>query len=148
MREQHLDLLVLAPRDEPLVFLARHAGQITAPSWIERITLRVGWPGQHCGLSAHPCVRRHPIIRSVSNDVEKLIDPVPADRRHDPELGEVRPQRVRQLCPLTAENQTDPAQHHRALLLGRLDPDEAHGGSRHRFADRLGIGSVVLAPLD
>jgi hypothetical protein len=43
--------------------------------------------------------------------------------------------------------QPHPVQHHRALLFGRLDAHEAHGRSRHRLADRLGIGRVVLAPL-
>ena len=60
----------------------------------------------------------------------------------------MRAQRVRQLCPLTAEDHADPVQHHRALLLRRFDPDEPHGRTRHRLADRLGIGSVVLAPFD
>jgi hypothetical protein len=34
------------------------------------------------------------------------------------------------------------------LLFDRLDCDEAHAGTAHRFADRLGIVRVVLVAFD
>jgi hypothetical protein len=39
-------------------------------------------------------------------------------------------------------------EHQTALLLGRLGRDEPHVCPRYRFADCLGIGRIVLLPLD
>jgi len=66
--------------------------------------------------------------------------------RRDDGAGE-RSQSARQMGPLAVEDQPNPVQHHRALLFRRPDAHEAHGWPRHRLADRLGIGRVVLAPL-
>ena len=38
--------------------------------------------------------------------------------------------------------------HQPALLLGRFDRDEPHGWAPDRFADRLGVGGIVLVALD
>jgi hypothetical protein len=99
-------------------------------------------------LQAHACVGRHPLIRRIGNDVEQMLDAVSANRRHDAELGKVRPQCVRQLRSLAVEDQANTVKHHRTLLLRGFDTDEAHGRPCYRLADRLGIGRVVLAPLD
>src|SRR5262245_20141356 len=38
--------------------------------------------------------------------------------------------------------------HQLTLLLSRLDPYKTHGGASDRFADRLGVGSIILVTLD
>jgi hypothetical protein len=72
---------------------------------------------------------------------------LPTDRCNDPELGKVGAHRVAELGSLAGEDQPGAMQHQHALLLRRLHPDEAHGRTGDRFADRLGIRSVVLRPL-
>jgi hypothetical protein len=63
-------------------------------------------------------------------------------------LGQVPAQGVDALRPL-ADQEVAGAEHHRVRLL-RLVPHrhEAHARPLRRFADRLGIGHVVLLPLD
>jgi len=39
-------------------------------------------------------------------------------------------------------------QRQRRLLLGRLDRDISHRGTRHRLADRFGIARIALPTLD
>ena len=48
---------------------------------------------------------------------------------------------------LRHEALADPMQREDALLLDRLDRDEAHGRSRHRLADRFGVVAIILATL-
>ena len=91
-------------------------------------------PTRNQHLQTEPRIGRYAFIGRISDHVEHLLDAVSANRRRNPELGQVRPHRVRQLRALAAEDQADPMQHHRALLLGRLDADEAHGRSGHRVA--------------
>ena len=52
---------------------------------------------------------------------------MPADRRDDPELGEVGPHRVADLGSLAGEDQPRAMQHQHALLLRRFHPDKTHG---------------------
>ena len=56
--------------------------------------------------------------------------------------------RVGQQAPVAHQQQAGPMQHHHALLLRGLHGNKAHGRPAHRLADRLGIGGVVLLPLD
>jgi len=52
------------------------------------------------------------------------------------------------LCSsLTDEQVTSAIQHENALGVGRLDRNEAHRWSPHGFANRLGIGCIILVPL-
>ena len=41
-----------------------------------------------------------------------------------------------------------PMQHQTALLFGRLGLGKPHIGPGHRFADGLGVGGIILLPLD
>src|SRR5437660_3002365 len=49
---------------------------------------------------------------------------------------------------LANEQMARPMEHQAALLLGRLGLDEPHGCPGDRLADSLGVGSIVLLPLD
>jgi len=49
---------------------------------------------------------------------------------------------------LADEEITRPVQQDRGLLLPALDRHEAHRRAGDRLADRLGVGGVVLVPLD
>jgi hypothetical protein len=59
----------------------------------------------------------------------------------------MRPDGVQDHGPLTHQQVARPVQDQHALLIFRLDRNEAHVRPRHRLADRLGVGGVVLLPL-
>jgi hypothetical protein len=52
-------------------------------------------------LEAEPRIGRYALIGRISDYVEELLDAVSTNRRRKPELGQVRPHRVRQLRALT-----------------------------------------------
>src|SRR5450759_2269532 len=58
------------------------------------------------------------------------------------------PQGIDQLGPLPHQQIAYSMLHQPALLLDRLDRDEPHGWAPDRFADRLGVGGIVLVALD
>src|SRR5262245_14883631 len=60
----------------------------------------------------------------------------------------MRPQGVDDLGALAYQHIARAMLHQLTLLFGRFDPHEAHGRSPNRFADRLGVGGIVLAGLD
>ena len=60
----------------------------------------------------------------------------------------MRPQGIDQLGALAHQQIAHSMLHQPALLLGRLDRDEPHGRAPDRFADRLGVGGIVLVALD
>jgi hypothetical protein len=61
----------------------------------------------------------HPLITSVSRDLEKLLRPLASDRRHDAELGKMRPDRVDHGSLLANEQMARAMEHQAALPLGR-----------------------------
>ena len=68
--------------------------------------------------------------------------------RNNAELRQMAAQRVDRLCALAHQKIACPEQHAPRLLLLRLHCHETHGRPRCRLADRLGVGRVVLLPLD
>ena len=59
-----------------------------------------------------------------------------------------RPRSPHRLSALAHQKIACPEQHASRLLLLRLHRHETHGRPRCRLADRLGVGRVVLLPLD
>ena len=57
----------------------------------------------------------------------------------------MRPQGVDDLGALTYQHIARAMLHQLTLLFGRFDPHEAHCRAPNRFADRLGVGGIVVA---
>lgn len=66
----------------------------------------------------------------------------------DPELGKMGADRVYHASLLLNEQMARPVEHQAGLLLGCLRLHEPHVRPRHCLADRLGVGGIVLLPLD
>lgn len=101
------------------------------------------WP-----LAIDPRLRWNALLLAPVDHLEQSLDAVAADAGDDAELGQVGADRVDQRRALPDEQLTRPVQHKHRLLVHCLDRHEAHRGPRHCFANRLGIGSVVLVALD
>src|SRR5471032_113391 len=69
------------------------------------------------------------------------------DRRNDPKLGKMRPDRIDHRGLLADEEMAGAMKHQAALLLRRLRRYEAHVGSGDRLTDSLCVSHVVLLPL-
>ena len=69
-----------------------------------------------------------------------------SDRRDDPELREVRADRIDHRSLLADEQVPGTVQRQAALLLRRLGRDEPHVRSGDRLADRFGVSGIVLVP--
>jgi hypothetical protein len=67
---------------------------------------------------------------------------------YDPKLGQVRPDRVDHRGLLPDEEMAGAVEREAALVLWGLGLDEPHAWPGDRFADRLGVGSIVFLPLD
>ena len=72
--------------------------------------------GEHLQAIARASAR-HSIVRLVMEDIDERQQPLAPDRRHNPELGHVAADRIRQLDALTHQHQTRAVQHQDALLL-------------------------------
>ena len=94
-------------------------------------------------LQAQACIFRDAIVASIGDRLEQAGDAEPAGRCHHAELRDMGADRVRVLRALPVQHEPDRVQHHKALPLRALHRSESHCLSCHRFADRLGIGSVV-----
>ena len=109
---------------------------------LQRLKLR----SQHD--DAGPCIDRQPRVLFVRHDRAQFVDPGVALRRHQPELGQMRPQGVDDLGALAYQHIARAMLHQLTLLFGRFDPHEAHSRSPNRFADRLGVSRIVFVALD
>ena len=69
-------------------------------------------------------------------------------RDHDPELGKMRPECVRQHRLLPDQQRPRAMQHENSLLVGAFDRDKPHVRPAHRLANRFRIRGVVLSTLD
>ena len=90
----------------------------------------------------------NPGILQVGHHGGQLRDLAGALGCDNAELGEVSTQRVDQLSLLGDQRLAHPVDRQGALLLLALDRDKPHARSLHRFADRFGIGPVILLALD
>ena len=88
-----------------------------------------------------------PVVR-IGDNSEQLLDAVTPDRRNDPELGKMSPDRIDHRGPLTDEQMAGTVQHQAALLLGSLGRHEPHVGPGDRLANGLRVSRVILLPLD
>jgi hypothetical protein len=93
-------------------------------------------------------IDRQPRVPFVRHDHAQFVDPGVALRRHDAELGQMRTQRVDDLGALTYQHIARAVLHQLTLLFGRLDLHETHSRAPNSFADRLGVGGIVLVALD
>src|SRR6266404_2783134 len=91
---------------------------------------------------------RHPFVTWVGDDPEQFLDTIAPDRSDDPVLGKMGADRIDHRGLLADEQMARPMEHQAALLLRRLGLDEPHVCSGDRLADSLGVGSIVLLPLD
>jgi hypothetical protein len=73
---------------------------------------------------------------------------VTPNRRNDPELGKMAPDRIDHRGLLTDEKMARTVEQQAALLLGCLGRHEPHVGSGDRLANRLSVGCVILLPFD
>ena len=87
-------------------------------------------------------------VTFTCNDRQQLLDPFAPLRSHNAELSHMRSQGIDQLGPLPHQKIARSMLHQLALLLGRFSPYKTHRRPPHRFADRRGIGSIVLVALD
>jgi hypothetical protein len=91
---------------------------------------------------------RNASVTSIRDDRKQLLNTLASYRRYDPELGQMGADRVDHRGLLADEELAGAMQHQAALLLGRLGLDEPHVGPGDRLADGLGVGGIVLLPLD
>jgi hypothetical protein len=83
----------------------------------------------------------------VSNDRQQLFDPIAPLRSRHTEFGQMCAQGIDQLGALAHQQIAYAMLHQPALLLWRFDHYKPHGWAPDRFADRLGIGGIVLVAL-
>ena len=84
----------------------------------------------------------------VANNGDQLAHIAQAPRRHDSELRQMGPQRVYQHRALSHQLLAAAMQQRRCLLLCRLHRHKSHRRTPNRFANRFGVGGVVLITLD
>src|SRR3954453_5230670 len=87
-------------------------------------------------------------ISLVRNDRQQLLEPLAPLCSYNPELSQMRPQRIDHLGLLPQQKIARAMLHQPALLLGRLRSPKSHRRPANRLADRLGIGRIVLVALD
>ena len=96
--------------------------------------------------STHRALAGHHVRAGDQRDV--LRQSLGAERRDEAELGGVSAPCVRRRRLLTRQQRPGAVEHRHGLLVDALDRHEAHGWPTHRLADRLGVGRVVLVPLE
>jgi hypothetical protein len=77
-----------------------------------------------------------------------LLDTIAADRRHNPKLGKMCPDRIDHRGLLADQEMARAMEHQAALLLGRLGRNKPHIGPGNCLANGLSIRSIVLLPFD
>src|ERR1700692_4172021 len=90
----------------------------------------------------------NPSVVRIGDASEQLLDAVTPDRRKDPELGQMSPDRLHHAGVLTDEQMARAVQHQAALLLGSLGRHEPHVGPGDCLANGLCVSRVILLPLD
>src|SRR6266436_9060101 len=85
---------------------------------------------------------RNSLVVWIGYDIEQFLDTVAANRRNDPELGKMGPDRIDHRGLLTDEQMARTVEHQAALLLGRLGLDEPHVCPGDCLANGLGVGSL------
>ncbi len=108
---------------------------------------------QHSQLRAESdntvaCHLRHAIIVRFSHNIEQFLGAIAPDRRYDAKLGKMCPDGIDDGVLLAHEEVARAMKHQAALLFCCLGLDEPHVWPNNGFADRLGIGSIVLLPLE
>ena len=111
------------------------------------------WVLQHPQLGAESqgtgtCNLGQPFVARIGNDFEQFIDTLAPDRRNDTKFGKVSPDRIDHRGLLANKQMPCAVNHQAALLLRRLGGHKPHVGSGDRLTDGLGIGGVILLPLD
>src|ERR1700730_17125178 len=86
--------------------------------------------------------------RVYFGQLEQFVDAADSLGDDNTEFGKMATQRIDAHRSLLDQQLTRLVQHQRGPLLRALDRNKAHPGTRHRFADRLGVDCVVLAALD
>src|SRR5450631_4877851 len=91
---------------------------------------------------------RNPPVAWIGYDIEQFLDTAAPNRRNDPELGKMAPDRVDHRGLLTDEQMARSVEQQAALLLRSLGRQEPHVGPGDCLANRLCVGRVILLPLD
>jgi hypothetical protein len=109
--------------------------------------LRLQYP-QLDAESGHTCTGNigQPFVICIGDDIKQLLDTVAPDRRDDPELCKMGPNRVDHCGLLADEQMARTMEHQAALLLGSLRRNEPHVRSGDRLADHLSVNCIVLMP--
>src|SRR6516162_1095476 len=93
-------------------------------------------------------INRQAFILLVRNDRQQLLEPLASLRCHNPELGQMRPQRIGNLGLLPQQKIARAMLHQPALLFGRLHRHKTHGRPANRLTARFRVNRVVLVALD
>src|SRR5262249_57816293 len=91
---------------------------------------------------------RNAFVSWIGDRVEQLLNTAAPNRRDDPELGKMSPDRIDHRSLLTDEQMARAVKHQPTLLLGRLGRHKSHVGPGDRLANRLCVGRVILLPFD
>ena len=111
----------------------------------------LGFQHPQLGAKRSQARARHlgqPSVAWIGDDIEQVLYTMASDPRHDPELGKMRADRIDHCGLLPDEEMARAVEHQAALLLGRLGLHEPHVCPGDRLADGLGVGGIVLLPLD
>ncbi|VIO74458.1 hypothetical protein CI1B_52310 [Bradyrhizobium ivorense] len=100
--------------------------------------------GEHQQGAAHDL---RDLLTRLLEPGHQLAQPLIALRRHDPELAQRRPQRVRGHRPLPNQQRAGAVNRQRRLLRDALHRHKAHRRPAHRLADRLRVPAIVLVAL-
>ena len=90
---------------------------------------------------------RNSLVVWIGYDIEQFLDTVAPNRRNDPELGKMGPDRIDHRGLLTDEQMARTVEHQAALLLGSLGWHKPHVGPGDRLANGLCVSRVILLPL-
>jgi hypothetical protein len=91
--------------------------------------------------------RRHTRVRLIGDDGDEVADAMDTLGADDPELRQMRTQRVDQHRPLPDQQLPCPVHRQNRLLLRGLHRDEAHRRPAHRFADHHGAARIDAVDL-
>ena len=119
--------------------------------WFDRcqdnLLLEAEWLTAECKDTRGWAASDHPLVVRVGNNIQQLGHTFAPDRRNDPKLRKMRPDRVDCRSLLVDEEMTGAVKASTALLLRCLGRHEPHVGSGDRLPDSLCVSHVVLLPL-
>src|SRR3954466_7689388 len=104
---------------------------------------QLGAKSRHTGS----CDLGQPLVMCISDHAKNPLDAIATDRRYDPKLRKMRPDRIDYRGLLAHQQMTAAVKRQAALLLGGLCRHKTHIGSADRLTDCLSVDGIVLMPL-